>query len=385
MSPRDAIDTSANAFALLAPSLRRPSLYLYGSWLHRAAFPRARRWLLSAIGSAALAVGVGCGGNSAPHGPPVLLGVFWEVNGDECPVWSPGDDGGMFGAVPPSPTQFNLVFDRVIDGSKIEDTVTINGVSRQQPKAMPPVSVSWPSPAMNPPSGPAFNLAVWYNSIHLATADVNTSYVYGRATPSYPSDASISITIDAMGITSEYNEPMVMLAPIVVQTQPFSVTLSPAPPDPANPHPSCKLATDTAGPGMVGTNYRLPLKFNNVPGGAVTDLAQHLDVRQGGRPLSLGEYQLSADPLDATRIFLQPGTIRIWDSGSDVTVTVAADVVDVYGSALGTAKMVTFTACEPVASDGGATMCGPPMGGAADGGAIDAGAGPDGGVDAPAD
>ena len=194
--------------------------------------------------------------------------------------------------MPPSPTQFNLVFDRVIDGSKIEDTVTTNGVSRQQPMAMSPVTVSWPVPAMNPPLGPAFNLAVWYNSIHLATADPSTSYVYGRATPSYPSSASISIAIDANGITSQYNEPMAMVAPIVVQTQPFSVTLSPAPPDPADPRPSCHLATDTAGPGLVATNYRLPLKFNNVPGVSITDLPQHLEVRQAGQTLNVGAYQL---------------------------------------------------------------------------------------------
>ena len=204
----------------------------------------AARWLLAILLPIAGRLGAagGCG-NSAPHGPPVLQQVYWETHGGvQTLVWSSIPDRRRCpNLVVPAATQFDLVFDRVIDGSKVEDTVTVNGVSHQQPKTMPPVKVTWPG--MDAAStDPGFYLSVWYNSVRLPPAPANSSYVYGRQTASnpfagsqavatkpssYPSNTTISICIDPNGITSQYGEPMAALSPEMSSKCPVTATTRP--------------------------------------------------------------------------------------------------------------------------------------------------------------
>ena len=55
------------------------------------------------------------------------------------------------------------MFDRLLDGNRIEDTVTQNGMQTTVPKAMPPITVTWPD-AATAMSTPPFADQVLYNS-----------------------------------------------------------------------------------------------------------------------------------------------------------------------------------------------------------------------------
>ena len=382
------------------------------------------RWLIAITGVLGGAAVGGCG-SSAPHGSPVLQQVYWETRaGAQALYWSTiPTDGPLPATVPPGATQFDLVFDRVIDGSKVEDTVTVNGVSRQQPKAMPPVMATWPDMDMSASADPGFYLSVWYNSIHLPPAPQNSSYVYGRQTASnpfapapdasgtggvtmpstYPSNTTISICINPSGITSEYDEPMAALPPdmsgkcpvpdgpaaswpaITVMTAPFAAAI--------NPPPGFVPGTDTgapvATPTYVPTNFAVPLQFNNLTVDLATELSQYVQVRQNGALLIEGQYTLQASVSDPTLIFVQPGSLQIWDSGAQLDVTLSAGLKDIYGATLGNTQSASFIPCQLVGEDAGVRICAPPIhpdGGAADAGDVsassDGSSDADGGVDA---
>jgi hypothetical protein len=223
---------------------------------------------------------------------------------------------------------------------------------------------------------PMFNLAVWYNSVPLSSAGAGTSYVYGRETPSYPSNTTVSITIDATKITSKYGEPMAQLPPITIATEPFSVAINPAPGSTTAPAADPGADAGTPSPTYVPINFWVPLQFNNIPVDLATRLPQFVQVRQNGVLLTAGQYRLQASASDPTLILLQPGSIQVWDSGAQLDVTLAAELPDVYGSMLGTPATASFIPCQVVAGDAGARTCAPPSHGAGtDGGATDAGGG----------
>lgn len=370
-----------------------------------AAAPARAPAVIAMLGVLGAVAAAGCS-DSAPHGPPVLLQVYWETRG-AAPVliWSSTPtDNPLPTTVSPAATQFDLVFDRVIDGSKIEDTKTVNGVATQVPKMQPsgggdggattpsPVSVSWPGMADGVAALAATNdkesydLEVWYNSISLPAAPAGSSYVYGRETPSYPSETPLTINIVPDGITSKYNEPMAPIDPLVVTTQPFGVMINPT--SGAAPGPGTPLPT------YVPTNFWVPLQFNNVPlfidpSRRAAALSQYLQVRQNGVLLTPGQYQLQASASDPTLILLQPGSIQIWDSGGRLDVTLSADLPDVYGTVLGQDTTASFLPCQLVGEDAGVRICAPPPihgcgsdAGATDGGAGDAPAAADAGGDA---
>jgi len=329
--------------------------------------------MLGALGAVAAA---GCS-DSAPHGPPVLQYVYWQTrDGAPLLVWaSVATDSAVTTVVPPAATQFDLVFDRVIDGSKIEKTVTVNGVETQVPMDMPPVTVTWSG--MADPTGQMYKLAVWYNSLHLPIAGVgaSTSYVYGRETPSYPSNTSLSINIDAKGITSKYNEPMAQVDPIAVTTEPFGVVINPT----SN---AAGTASDDAGPPAptyVPTNFWVPLQFNNIPVSAdatavSANLSQYLQVKQNGVLLTPGQYKLQPSVSDPTLVLLQPGSIQVWDSGGRLDVTLSGGLPDLYGAVLGQEISASFLPCQLAGQDdAGVRICAPPIhGGGSDAGAPDA-------------
>lgn len=355
--------------------------------------------ILGALGAAG-----GCG-NSVPHGPPVLQQVYWETHGGvQTLVWSSiAADAGVAKTVVPAATQFDLVFDRVIDGSKVEDTVTVNGVSHQQPTSVAPVMATWPS--MGAATDPGFYLSVWYNSVRLPPAPVSSSYVYGRQTASdpfaasqavatkpssYPSNTTISICINPNGITSQYGEPLTALPEdmsgkcpvaddnpaaswpaVMVMTAPFAVAINPPP----GVLPGTDPASPAATPTYVPTNFSIPLQFNNLTVDPATQLSQYVQVQQNGVALAAGDYSLQASVSDPTLIFLQPGSRnKIWDSGAELDVTLSADLRDIYGATLGTARSASFIPCQLLGEDGGVRICAPPIqhGGGIDGGAADA-------------
>jgi hypothetical protein len=332
-----------------------------------------KRWPLSILAmtlTLPLSLGLlGCNGNQAPHGSPVLLKVYWamataqcrDANNsptNQCVAWSRDDDSTKLATVPPAPTQFNLVFDRVMDGGKIEDTVVVNGVSRQQPKPQPPVTVTWPDMAAAV-SDPPFSIGIWYNSVHLAVAAAGTAYVYGREVPAYPSNTPLTIALDKTKLTSQYGDPMDGPETISVITDEFRL--------------------ETAPPERVPTNYWLPLRFNNQVGDPTTVVEPHVHVvtSEGGA----AAFKLAREPMDPTLIYLQPVDHGgIWPNGTRVDVTVDATLPDIFGAPLGAATTVSFTSCEPTAAGDGGVPC--VLGGDAGAGAgAEAGAEADAAVD----
>jgi len=328
---------------------------------------KARNWC-GVLASLLLAAVAGCGSSDPPHGSPLLLNVYWEVatvassgsSGiDLTAVWTKGVDAGdVLPVVSPGPRRFDLIFDKVLDGSKIEDT--IDGGGGQVSKTMNlPVTVSWPGSDAAPDGGMAtpYKLSVWYNSIPLSLPNhveaSGTSYVFAQETPSFPAGTTLNIHIDKDAITSAYGEVMTGPEDIQVTTEPFTVT-------PVSPS------------GTVAVNYWALLQFNTRPADPQTILPPFIHVSAGGKSLA---FKLAAEPLDPRLVYLQPAAGQIWPSGATVDVTIDPGLPDLFGSTLGSPAHVTFMPCIP--GDKGMGCVQPDAGTPPDAGAPDAGTGTD--------
>src|SRR6266850_4138661 len=127
----------------------------------------------------ACALGVACSSPSPPHGSPILTQVYWVTGGAQLLAWSrPGQpDQAFVSPVPPFASEVDFVFDRRLDGARIEDIVTVGGVTTARPKATPAIHASWPDMAARM-SDPPFALVVDYNSA--ATFGGASAYVFAR-------------------------------------------------------------------------------------------------------------------------------------------------------------------------------------------------------------
>ena len=72
---------------------------------------------------------------------------------------------------------------------------------------------------------------------------------------------------------------------------------------------------------------------------------------------------------------------KIWDSGAQLDVTLSADLRDIYGATLGTARSASFIPCQLLGEDAGVRICAPPI--HRDGGAGDGPVSADASADAP--
>src|SRR4029077_13968370 len=157
---------------------------------------------VGAIAAAGLLGGCGSGAQ-APHGSPLLLSAFWIAGGVQIPIYS--NDGSLTlpPDVPGGGSEVAFVFDRRLDGSRIEDVVG----DTTMPKANPPITLTWPTgPAIPKPTTPPFD-DVFYNSV----ADFGgvSSYVFLRPrVKGFPSATVVTFTLDSAGLTSLYGEPM---------------------------------------------------------------------------------------------------------------------------------------------------------------------------------
>jgi hypothetical protein len=311
----------------------------------------------------ACALGAACSSPSEPHGSPILTQVYWVADGAQLLAWSRPDDPdpAQVSPVPAFASEIDFVFDRRLDGSRLEDIVTVGGLTTARPKATPAVHASWPDMAAAM-SEPPFALVVDYNS--LATFGGVSAYVFARpVVPGFPSDTTVTFALDTTLLTSAYGDPANVPATIPVKTKAFAVSL-------------------VSGGAPVASSYQLPLAFSNrLP--AVPATSPFIHVMANGATVP---YKLLADAGQASRWFLGAADcLGGWPASTIFTVTIDAGLPDAFGGKLAQAATATFTtaggASAPDAScsipdagppDSGADA-GPPDSGA-DAGAADAGA-----------
>ena len=283
--------------------------------------------LLLAAGTAA----VGCSSGGEPHGSPVLLGVYWITGAQPTLVWN-GADGGVVTA-PPAAQEVDFVFDRLLDGSRVENTIMENGIQVPMSKAMPPITVSWPDFA-TAMSAPPFSDQVFYNSEPFPLSGGATAYVLLQPTlPGFPSNDTITFTLDKTGLTSAYGDQMTGPSQISVMTAPLSV--------------SFRLPSGEA---AVPSNYMLPIVFSNRVAGA-SAIAPFVTVTAGGAALPVS---FAASAADQTVIDVAPPScLGEWPAGTPISVTVATGAPDAFGGPLAAAASATFTSIGGPSPDAG--------------------------------
>jgi hypothetical protein len=345
------------------------------------------RGLLVLVGAGA--IGAACSSPSEPHGSPVLTRVYWSAAGTQQIVWSlPGDPVPMVTSVSPFADQIDFVFDRRLDGSRIEDVVTMNGVAVPVPKVPAAIAATWPDIAQRM-SVPPFQLVVDYNSVPLFGDQ--SAYVLARPeVPGFPSGDTINFDLLLSSLTSAYGDIATAPSRIAVKTLPFAVS----------------IAAPTF---AVATNYQLPLAFSNrLPPVAASGTSPAIAVTVSGAAVP---YKLLADASLLSRWYVAPADcLGAWPANSTLMVTIDAGLPDAFGAPLAAGVTATFatgarSGVTPDAScsiaDAGVTSDGPADGvpdaasdtapdvavddggGRSDGG-VDAGASTtsDGGVDA---
>jgi hypothetical protein len=286
--------------------------------------------LLLAAGLAAAA----CSSDGEPHGSPVLLSVQWIAGGTTTQVWTPTETGIV--QARPAGQEVDFVFDRLLDGNRIEDVVTQNDVETTVPTSTPPITTSWPD-AATAMSTPPFSDQVRYNSEpYYGPA---TAYVLLQpAAVGFPSADTITFSLDKAGLTSAYGDQMIGPSQISVTTGPFSA--------------SFLLPSGSDGSASVPPSYMLPVIFSNRVA-STTELEPFVQVEASGVPVPV---VLTANASDPTVVYLSPAScLGGWPIGVPIGVTIAAGATDAFGVAMAGEAQTTFMASglAPVAPDGG--------------------------------
>jgi hypothetical protein len=282
----------------------------------------------------ALAVTVGaagCGGGASAYaGPPVLLEVLWQSGTTRTLVWSLDPDAAVAPVVPAAGTEIDFVFDRLLDGNRIESSD--GGVPVPRPD--PPIIVSW-ADAATAMSDPPFATTVLYNSVGIFGP--RTAYVFVRPhVAGFPSATAVQFTLDPSGITGTSGEPMQGPTEITVMTQPFAIVSLPT------------------GGQTVPTGFLAPVVFSTrVDAGArIAALTPFVRVTAAGAPIP---FALVPDPGDRKLLYVAPGACDgKWPAGVAVAVTFEAGLPDAFGRPLGAAVTGGFTTSTTGAvTDGG--------------------------------
>jgi hypothetical protein len=270
-------------------------------------------------------MGAACSGASGQHGSPILLQVLWSASGVAALVWTATPDPKLAAQVPAAAQEVDFVFDRRLDGDRIEDTATVNGSVTAVPKADPPITASWADLSTRM-SDPPFADQVLYNSEPFYGG--MTAYVLLRpATVGFPSADTVSFSLDKTGLTSAYGDQMTGPEQIDVATAPFMATF--------------KLPADADGATSVPSNFMLPVVFSNRTA-PIAALAPHVQVTAGGRTLPVTLASSASDP---TLLYLSAAScLGGWPSDAPIVVTLLAGLPDAFGATLAAPASATFTA-----------------------------------------
>lgn len=264
--------------------------------------------LATALVGTCLALGCRPDQPEAPRGSPVLLEVYWKGAGTSTKIWSRDADAAAPPSLPGEMTQIDFVFDRRLDGNRIEDLE--DGVA--VPKANPPITLSWPD-SDRIMSTPPFATDVRYNSLPIYGGATAVVLLRPRAV-GLPSATTVTLSLDRANLTSAYGEPMEGPETIEISVAPLTVDAVPAVP------------ADALVP--VSTSHAFRVSFNNRPGPSA-ELAAFARVMTGGVPLPIA---LAADGNDPTAVVISPaGCARGWPSGALVEVAFEAGLPDAFG------------------------------------------------------
>jgi hypothetical protein len=275
------------------------------------------------------AAAAACSGAPPPQGAPVLTGVYWNASGARYKVWSPPDapDPAPSARVPALVAQIDFVFDRRLDGERIEDTVVENGVGAPRSKVPPPITVTWSpdSPAAMTAAG--VDLAVFYNSAPLYGGV--TSYVLARPlVEGLPSATTMSFSLDRSKLTSQTGEPLPAPDAVLVTTDDFTVEIR------------APGAPDGGAAATVGVDYRLAIVFSNRTADGARVLP-FVHARAFGAAVPIA---LLVDGQDPAQLSLVPAAcLGAWPAHAVVEVTVDPGLPDAFGVPLGAGATATFT------------------------------------------
>jgi hypothetical protein len=227
--------------------------------------------------------------------------------------------------VPPGGLEVDFVFDRRLDGNRIEDTVTKNGVETTVPKSAPPITVGW-SDMATAMSTPPFADQVVYNSEPLY-GGITAFVLLQPLAVGFPSSDTVTFVLDKTGLTSAYGDQMTGPATITVATGPFSATFG--------------LPADSDGSILVPSAFMLPVLFSN-RSGSTAQIAPYVQVQAGGRDLPISLTPNASDP---TIVYLSAAScLGGWPSGVSIEVTLLAGLPDAFGAPLAMTTAATFMA-----------------------------------------
>ena len=200
-----------------------------------------------ALAAAACALGAACSSPAELHGSPILTQVYWIAGGQQLLAWSLQPDPTMVSPVPPFASEVDFVFDRRLDGARIEDVVTVGGVPMTHPKDPPAVRVTWPDMA-TVMSTPPFHAVADYNS--LPRYGGVSSYVYAHPdVPGFPASDTLTFELVPELLAGPYGDPAALPTPpsILIKTSALTVSI--------------------ASSASVVRSYQLPLTFSNTTTG----------------------------------------------------------------------------------------------------------------------
>ncbi|HEY2900215.1 MAG TPA: hypothetical protein VGL59_06550, partial [Polyangia bacterium] len=223
--------------------------------------------------------------------------------------------------------EFELIFDRRLDGDKIEDTVIEGGVTYTIPKLMPPVTVTWDGMPLRTDQG-AVGLSVAYNSLNLPGEDPGTTYIFGHPLVGFPSSTTLTFHFDKTSITGTGHVPMIGPDAVSVTTGPFTVSIA------------VPAGGDGGAAAMIATDYQIPLVFSNRPA-ATPVLKPFVSLTIDG---TAADFALVVNnDGDLTTVYLGPPQLgTLWPPGARLELAVNAGLPDIFGAPLATSASASF-------------------------------------------
>jgi hypothetical protein len=283
---------------------------------------------------AAVSIWGACSGDAEPHGSPVLIEVSWIAAGKPTLVWTLNPNPSLATVAPPAGQEVDFVFDRRLDGNRIEDTVADGGDEMTVAKPNPPISVSWSGASAT--TDPAFSDRVLYNSEPVYGGI--TAYAFLQpALVGFPAASTVTFSLDKTELTSAYGDQMTGPAEIEVATGPFSASFG--------------LPAGANGDVSVPANFMLPIIFSNRAASAAS-IAPFVECTAGGVAMP---FSLAVNASDPTIFYLSPASCPgSWPAGTPIEVTLRAGLPDAFGVGLAAPASASFTSTGAAASaDGG--------------------------------